>query len=94
MDPYKFIVDSLKESSETKLLIKDQINDEMVKAVSDQCTVPVIVGGGIRTPKTAREKVENGAAIIVTGNFFEDENNWDLIKDFASAVHVKQFVSV
>ena len=29
---------------------------------------------------TARRKVENGASIIVTGNFFEDENNWDFIK--------------
>ncbi len=37
---------------------------------------------------TAREKVKNGAKIIVTGNFFENENNWDLIKQFADAVHV------
>lgn len=72
----------------------NSVPNEMVKAVSNQCTIPVVVGGGIRTPKTAREKVENGASIIVTGNYFEDENNWDLIKDFASAVHFKQFVSV
>ena len=68
----------------------NSVPNEMIKAVSDQCTIPVIVGGGIRTPQTAREKVINGASIIVTGNYFEDENNWDLIKDFASAVHIKQ----
>jgi putative glycerol-1-phosphate prenyltransferase len=68
----------------------NSVPNEMVKAVSDQCTIPVVVGGGIRTPQVAREKVENGASIIVTGNYFEDENNWDLIKDFASAVHIKQ----
>ena len=70
------------------------VPNEMVKAVSDQCSVPVIVGGGIRNPKTAREKVENGASIIVTGNFFENENNWDMIRDFASAVHIKQTMFV
>ena len=68
----------------------NSVPNEMVKAVSNQCTIPVVVGGGIRNPQTAREKVENGASIIVTGNYFEDENNWDLIKDFASAVHIKQ----
>jgi len=72
----------------------NSVPNEMVKAVSDQCSVPVIVGGGIRNPKTAREKVENGASIIVTGNYFEDENNWDLIKEFASAVHIKQSLLV
>ena len=72
----------------------NSVPNEMVKAVSDQCSIPVIVGGGIRNPKSAREKVENGASIIVTGNYFEDENNWDLIKDFASAVHIKQSILV
>jgi phosphoglycerol geranylgeranyltransferase len=70
------------------------VPDEMVRAVADQCTIPIIVGGGIRTPETARKKVKNGASIIVTGNYFENENNWDLIKDFASAVHYKLPVEV
>ena len=65
----------------------NSIPNEMVKAVSTLCTIPVVVGGGIKTPATAKEKVENGAKIIVTGNFFEDEKNWNLIKDFAEAVH-------
>jgi phosphoglycerol geranylgeranyltransferase len=66
----------------------NSIPNEMVKAVSTFCSVPVVVGGGIKTPETAKEKVENGAKIIVTGNFFEDEANWNRIKDFADAVHV------
>ena len=72
----------------------NSVPNEMIKAVSSQCSIPVVVGGGIRTPQTAREKVENGASIIVTGNYFEDENNWDLIKDFASSIHIKQSVLV
>jgi putative glycerol-1-phosphate prenyltransferase len=70
------------------------VPDEMVRAVSQQCSIPVIVGGGIRDSASARRKVECGASIIVTGNFFEDENNWDLIKEFASAIHIKQNILV
>lgn len=70
------------------------VPDEMVKAVCEQCNVPVIVGGGIRDSATARKKVECGASIIVTGNFFEDENNWDLIKEFSNAVHIKKSILV
>lgn len=70
------------------------VPNEMIKAVSDYCSVPVIVGGGIKAPQTAREKVESGAKIIVTGNFFEDEANWNLIKNFSEAVHIKQSITV
>ena len=73
---------------------QESVPDEMVKAVSEECSVPVIVGGGIRTPLSARRKVDSGASIIVTGNFFEDENNWDMIKDFANAIHHKLPVEV
>ncbi|HMU42009.1 MAG TPA: geranylgeranylglyceryl/heptaprenylglyceryl phosphate synthase [Ignavibacteriaceae bacterium] len=66
------------------------VPNEMIKAVSEYCTIPVIVGGGIKSPEAAHEKVKNGASIIVTGNFFEKENNWNMIKEFASAVHTKQ----
>ena len=65
------------------------VSNEMVNLVSKTCSTPVIVGGGIRDSKTAREKVQNGAKVIVTGNYFEDESNWNKIKAFADAVHVK-----
>ena len=72
----------------------ESVPDEMVKAVSEECSIPIIVGGGIRNPLAARSKVENGASIIVTGNFFEDENNWDMIKNFAIAIHNKLPIEV
>ena len=67
---------------------------EMISKVSEFCSIPIIVGGGIRYPKEAREKVENGAKIIVTGNYFENENNWEMIKFFSDAVHYKLSVEV
>jgi phosphoglycerol geranylgeranyltransferase len=70
------------------------IPNEMVKAVSEYCAIPLIVGGGIRNPKDAKEKVENGAKIIVTGNHFENENNWEMIKYFSDAIHFKLPVEI
>jgi len=66
------------------------VPNEMVKMVSDTCSIPVIVGGGIRDAQTASEKIQNGAKIIVTGNYFEDENNWEKLKSFADAVHFRK----
>lgn len=70
------------------------VPNEMVKMVSSALSIPVIVGGGIRDSKTAREKVENGASVVITGNFFEDDDNWHLVKEFADAIHVKDAVVV
>jgi phosphoglycerol geranylgeranyltransferase len=69
---------------------ENTVPDEMIKKVSSFCSIPVIVGGGIKTPTVARQKIENGAKLVVTGNFFENENNWDMIKDFADAVHINK----
>lgn len=65
------------------------VPNEMVKMVSSVCNLPVIVGGGLRDPETIKEKVAAGAKIIVTGNYFEDKDNWDKIPAFAKAVHSK-----
>ena len=70
------------------------VPNEMIRKVADYCTIPIIVGGGIRNPKDARKKVESGAKAVVTGNYFEDENNWEMIRYFSDAVHYKITVDV
>ncbi len=65
------------------------VPDEMVAATSAYVSLPVIVGGGIRTPEEARKKVEAGAAFVVTGNVLEQNGSPALIREFAEAVHVK-----
>jgi len=67
---------------------------EMINSVSNEIDIPLIVGGGIRNPDVARQMVKSGANIIVTGNYLEDKSNWNQIKDFSSAVHVKLPVDV
>jgi putative glycerol-1-phosphate prenyltransferase len=63
---------------------------EMVQAVAENVSVPIIVGGGLRLPKSARNRVEAGASFIVVGNHFENPATWDEIRDFARAIHYKQ----
>ena len=47
------------------------ISPEMVAAVSKNVEIPVVVGGGIRSPATARQIVKAGARVIVTGTLVE-----------------------
>ena len=49
----------------------------------------IITGGGIKDPQTAAVRVAAGAQIIVTGTLWEKVNDPALLKEFASAIHVK-----
>lgn len=68
---------------------EQSVPEEMIGAVAKYCTVPLIVGGGIRTPDEARKKVAAGANFIVTGTVFEKNGDTALMKDFAAAIHHK-----
>lgn len=59
----------------------------MVQAVRASVGLKVIVGGGIRTPEQARERVEAGAHAIVVGNLFEARRDQSLVSEFVAAVH-------
>lgn len=63
------------------------VPNEMISTVKSHINIPLIVGGGIRTPKIAAEKVEAGADFIVTGNVLEESGSFELMKAFADAVH-------
>lgn len=63
------------------------VPDEMIRAISKMCTIPIIVGGGIRKPEEARRKIEAGASFVVTGTILEEQNHSGLIRQFAEAIH-------
>jgi len=65
----------------------NSVPDEMITAVKRAVELPVIVGGGIRTPEAAANKVKAGASFIVTGTVLEENGDDGLIKAFADAVH-------
>ena len=61
------------------------ISKEMIYKVKNTISVPLIVGGGIRTPEQAAESARAGADIIVVGNALEKST--EMLKEFADAVH-------
>jgi phosphoglycerol geranylgeranyltransferase len=58
---------------------------EMIKAVSGTISVPLIIGGGIRSAETAAAIAKAGADVVVVGNVLE--NNPELLGEISAAVH-------
>lgn len=46
---------------------------EMIKKVSNTISIPLLVGGGIRSKKQIEEAFKNGADIVVIGTAFEND---------------------
>jgi phosphoglycerol geranylgeranyltransferase len=61
------------------------INGSMIATVSTRTTVPLIIGGGIKTPEKALVNCNSGADIIVVGNSIEKDS--ELIGEMADAIH-------
>lgn len=49
----------------------EPVPNEMIQAVKKNTSIPLCIGGGVRTPETAREKAHAGADIIITGTAIE-----------------------
>jgi len=60
---------------------------EIIKQVASETNVSLIVGGGIRTPKAAAERVKAGASFIVAGTAIEKSS--ELMAEFSAAVHFR-----
>lgn len=69
---------------------ENPVPDEIIKAVKDFITIPIIVGGGVKTPEQARSKVDAGASFVVVGNALEKNSNDSILKEFADAIHWKK----
>ncbi|MBO7074400.1 MAG: geranylgeranylglyceryl/heptaprenylglyceryl phosphate synthase [Bacteroidales bacterium] len=61
------------------------VSTSMISKVKKMIQIPLIVGGGIKTPEMAAEAVKAGADVIVIGTAFEKEP--ELLKRFADAIH-------
>ncbi|MCQ2086407.1 MAG: geranylgeranylglyceryl/heptaprenylglyceryl phosphate synthase [archaeon] len=62
-----------------------EVPHEMIKAVKEQIDIPLIVGGGIRTPEIAKAVREAGADVIVTGTLVESCSDENEIKKVITA---------
>jgi len=60
------------------------VSVEMIRAVRKAVSLPIIVGGGIRTPEAAANACQAGADIVVVGNAIEEQPT--LIRSIADAI--------
>jgi len=60
------------------------VPEKMITFVKGSIEVPLVIGGGIKTPEKAKSIIEAGADIIVIGNKFEE--NPGLIYDFTNVI--------
>ncbi len=63
----------------------NSVSQSMIKKISENISIPLIVGGGINTEKKAIDACKAGADVIVVGNAIE--KNKTLIKNIAKAIH-------
>jgi putative glycerol-1-phosphate prenyltransferase len=64
---------------------KNTVSAEMIAAVKQKITIPLIVGGGIRSAEQAEEICKAGADVIVVGNALEETPG--LLMEISLAVH-------
>ena len=60
------------------------VDSSMVKRVSSELDIPLIVGGGIRTPEQAQDLASAGASAIVTGTVLEREGTRQVARILAA----------
>lgn len=61
------------------------VNCSMVRSIREHVSLPIIVGGGIKTAEQASDLCEAGADLVVVGNVLE--TNPELLSKISKAVH-------
>src|SRR5688572_1505567 len=61
------------------------VPSEMIASVRGAVSIPIIVGGGIKSAEKVRENLNAGADLIVIGNAFESDPS--LLIDIAATIH-------
>ena len=59
---------------------------EMIEAVSSVLDIPIMVGGGIRTGKQARDAAQAGASIVVVGTALEQDPT--ILSELVAGAHL------
>jgi phosphoglycerol geranylgeranyltransferase len=62
------------------------IASHVIKAVRAAIRIPLIVGGGIKTPESCRAAVEGGADFVVVGTALEHDGSEELLRELSEAV--------
>ncbi|NOY88711.1 MAG: geranylgeranylglyceryl/heptaprenylglyceryl phosphate synthase [FCB group bacterium] len=73
---------------------KQTVPLEMIRVVTDYIDIPLIVGGGLKTPEDCNTQIEAGASFVVVGNELEKGNNFDFLRELTVATHLKESMVV
>ncbi|HUQ66639.1 MAG TPA: geranylgeranylglyceryl/heptaprenylglyceryl phosphate synthase [Flavitalea sp.] len=65
---------------------KRPVHENLISAVAENISVPLVIGGGITEPEKAYHNCKAGADLIVIGNAVE--KNTALIGEMAAAIHM------
>lgn len=68
---------------------KHSVPSDMIRMVKEIVSVPIVVGGGIRTSQQVKEMVRAGADIIVTGTVVEECKVREKIKELVEGIRCK-----
>lgn len=63
------------------------VSTDMVAAVKKNISIPLIIGGGIRTPEAALEIARAGADVIVTGTIVEIEDSANIVTKLGAIIN-------
>ncbi len=64
------------------------VSEMMIAAITRTCTIPLVVGGGLRTPGEVASRVAAGARFVVVGNAIEQRGpDGPYIAELAAAAH-------
>ena len=66
----------------------------VVEAIRNVCSAPLVVGGGLRSPRAVADRVAAGANVIVVGNGLEERPDPVFMAELAAAAHPSRPVSV
>lgn len=64
---------------------KSSVNTQMISSVKENISIPLIVGGGIKTPDDVKDAINAGADIMVVGNIIE--KNPEILPDLVKVCH-------
>ncbi|RKX29532.1 MAG: geranylgeranylglyceryl/heptaprenylglyceryl phosphate synthase [Candidatus Zixiibacteriota bacterium] len=64
----------------------------MVNKVASCVDIPLLVGGGLRSPEDCAARIDAGASFVVVGNIMEEQQKFDYLRELTAATHSKESV--